>query len=179
MFGTDDYWIVRCPSASTLLLADKLREIGFDVWTPVVEREYRKARSKKYVRVREPMLSTFLFIKMGANAEQCAQRLDDVKWLYGIRIMRNNGEYAGVRAEELQGLRDLEREAATFGIDNLVKADQFEIGQVGTINSEAFSGLTCTLVDRSRGNLLVLLEGAANPITVKAVLFRPNEPKRK
>lgn len=175
MFTADDFWIVRCPAASTLTLMDELRSLGFAVWTPVVEREYRKSRSKKFVRIREPMLSTFLFVEMGTDPDRCAARLDDIKWLYGIRVMRMNGTYAGVRRGELQGLRSLEQEAATFGIDNLTKTDAFEIGQVGSINAAAFGGLKCTLVDRQRGNLLVLLEGSVTPITIKAALFCPQK----
>ena len=93
--------------------------------------------------------------------------------------MRNAGAFAAVKADQLAGLRAIEREAATFGIDNLVKQDQFVIGQVGTINSASFLGLTCTLVDRTKTNLLVLLDGSKLPISVKAALFCPNEPLKK
>lgn len=173
MFTETAYWIVRCPPAKTLDLASELKTLGFVAWTPTIEREYRKARSKKYVRVREPMLSSFLFVEMGDNPSQCAARLDDIKWLYGLRVMRMNGEYAAVTAAELMGLRQLEQEAATFGIDNLLKTDVFEIGQVGSIGAAAFGGLRCTLVDRQRNNLLVLLDGATTPITIKPALFKP------
>ena len=175
MFEPTDFWIVRCPPAKTLSLLTDLVELGFAGWTPVVEREYRKARSKKYTRVREPMLSSFIFIEMGDDPHRCAERLDDLRWMLGIRVMRDTGAFAGVKAEQLKGLREIEREAETFGIDNLVKADKFKIGQEGTINSASFLGLTCTLVDRSRNNLLVMLAGATTPITVKAALFCPND----
>lgn len=173
MFTADDHWVVRCPSAKTLELSKTLRELGFEVWTPLSFREYRKARSKKFIRVCEPMLSSFIFVRMGENPRQCAERLDDLRWQYAIRVWRSNGNYAPVKDAELDGLRALEREAETFGIDNLVKEDTYELGQEGTINSASFLGLTCTLVSRSRGKLLVLLAGATNPITIKPTLFVP------
>lgn len=179
MFEPTDFWIVRCPPAKTLQLLVELIELGFEGWTPVVEREYRKARSKRFTKVREPMLSSFIFIEMGDAPHQCAERLDDLRWMLGIRVMRDTGSFAAVKAEQLKGLRAIEREAATFGIDNLVKQDQFEIGQQGTINSASFLGLTCTLVDRTKNNLLVLLEGSNNPISVKAALFCPNDMRAK
>lgn len=179
MFEPTDFWIVRCPPAKTLVLLPELVELGFEVWTPVVEREYRKARSRKFARVKEPMLSSFIFVEMGDDPHRCAERLDDLRYLLGIRVMRNTGSFAAVRADQLNGLRAIEREAATFGIDNLVKEDQFEIGQEGTINSASFLGLTCTLVDRTKSNLIVLLEGSNNPISVKAALFCPNVLRKK
>lgn len=169
------YWIVRCNPAHTLPLTKTLLSLGFDAWTPTVERQYRKARSKKYIRVPEPMLSSFIFVAQGENPIQCAERLDDLRWMHGLRVWRVNGNYAPVSAERLEPMRLIEREAQTFGIDNVVKPDNFEIGMRGTVVSDAFLGITCTLVDRSRNNLLVLLDGATTPITVKAALFRPVE----
>lgn len=175
MFTATDYWVVRCPPAKTLVLAEELRALKFDVWTPIAEREYRKARSKKFVRVAEPMLASFIFVAMGDNPLQCAERLDDLRWQHGIRVWRSNGHYAPVRMDELDGLRALEREAATFGLDNLVKGDSFTIGQTGAVNAASFLGLTCTLVGRTRGNLLVLLNGSQNPITIKPSMFLPEQ----
>lgn len=179
MFSPTDHWIVRCHPARTLLLLPLLRELGFTAWTPVAERQYRKARSKKIVRVPEPMLSSFIFVEMGDDPERCAARLDDLRWRLHLRVHKDVNGYCGVRNEHLEPLRLTEREAATFGIDNLVKEDAFEIGQRGTVAGNAFLGLQCTLVDRTRGNLLVMLDGAVTPITIKPALFCPLPDERK
>lgn len=173
MTSRTDYWIVRCPPARTLEIKAELEQLDFAVWTPTVTREYRKARSRRFIKVVEPMLSSFLFVKAGHDAVRCAERLDDLKWLLGIRVMRSAAGYCGIKEIDLTGLRAIENEAATFGIDNLLTKDGFEIGQRGTINSAAFLGLTATLVDRQNNNLLVMLDAASAPITIKAALFCP------
>jgi hypothetical protein len=174
MIGTTDYWVVRCDPRKTLLLAEELRVLGFTVWAPIAEREYRKARSKKYERVAEPMLPSFIFVLAGDNPKRCAERLDDLRFLIGIRVMRENGHYAGTSAISLDPLRAIEHEAATFGFDNMVKNDTYAIGDTGSINALSFMGLSCTIVGRSRGALIVLIDNMTTPITIKTALFCPS-----
>lgn len=171
--SNDDYWVVRCAPVQTLELVGDLNALGFEAWSPIAEREIRLARSKKYVRVVEPMLATFIFVLAGQDPHRCAQRLDDLRHTLGIRVMRDNGNYAGTSAASLEPLRAIEREAATFGIDNMVAGDQYEIGQRGSINANAFLGLSCTLVGRRRSKLLILIDGATSPIEIKPAIFVP------
>lgn len=173
MIGTDDFWIVRCDPAKTLEFTRSLLFEGFEAWAPVVEREYRLPRSKKYARSVEPLLASFIFVRAGAHPQQCAERLDDMRLLYGIRVMRENGRYAGVTDKALDGLRATERDAATFGIDNLVKDDNFKVGDTGTVAAPTLGGILCTIVSRSKSNLIVSLEGSNIPLTIKCAMFIP------
>ena len=168
------FWIIRCSPAQTLSLRETLTALGFDAWTPVVERSYRKARSRKMIRVAEAMLSSFIFVEGGDNPRQCVERLDDLRYLHLFRVWRQGGDFVSVPASALDPLRASEREAAVVGCDNMVKADAFTIGQRGALNAPAFEGLQCTLVDRTRKNLLVLLDGSSSPISVNPALFMPS-----
>lgn len=173
MTGTDTYWIVRCAPARTLQNTKELKELGFDAWAPIAEREYRKARSKKYIRVVESLLPSFIFVAAGDNPQQCAERLDDLRMQLGIRVMRERGKYCGTSEASLAGLRAVEHDAQTFGLDNMVKGDTYEIGQEGTVNSIAFMGLTCKLVGRSGKNLIILMSDSTQAITIKPSMFVP------
>jgi Transcription termination factor nusG len=172
--AADKFWlIIRCAPAATLSSAAELRSKGFDVWTPIVEREYRKARSKKYIRHKEPLLSSYIFVEVGDDREQCAADIDDLRYTLGVRVMRHLGEYAGTSERSLEPLREMERDAETWGVDNLLKYDNLKLGQIGQVNAAAFGGLECKIVGRSRGNLILEITGSVVPVTVKPSLFVP------
>lgn len=175
MTGTSLYWVVRCQPAKTLSLVGELEDMGFEVWSPSIEREYRKARSKKFIKVTEPIIGGFLFVAGGNNPIQCAERLGDLSNLLGIRVMRENGRYAQTSPESLEPLRELELEARTRGSENVTKINPYAIGMRGTVDAIAFAGLTCSVVGAVRKKLIVVFDDHIAPVEIRNSLFRPEK----
>lgn len=133
----------------TLKLVASLREAGFEIWTPVVERQRRAPRSKKKAEgtVEHPIAPTFAFARAIHIAELRAIRRDPRSPHLAFSLLQHRGSVVQISDSDLTGLRAAqEREQRKVGSIRKDRARPLDVGSAVTMEEGAFAGMSGIVV---------------------------------
>lgn len=176
-------WIIlhRVARGRTLALAETLAEAGFEVWTPVEERERLAGPKRELVEQKLPVMPGYLFAHgrhiselLGLSRSPTLnfqvwdheQRCMVTRGHPTFRVMYVNGLHARASDNSLRPLRALEARLAEVAQQRreraLVKGPipQFEAGQAVVVDGGGFEGLTLTVAEANKGKLVRLVHPA-------------------
>lgn len=156
-----DWCILQTRGATTLRLAETLREVGFNAWAPITREVRREDDQRSRLEVAVPLMPNFVFVAADrlldilalAHSPSLQYRVWDtdarrmlVKGHPFFRLFRG-GNHRFIPDHELDPLRRMERLPRPKREDR-----EFAIGEKVRTDDAGFAGLTGTVVAlRSKG----------------------------
>lgn len=163
-----DWCILRTAGRSTMRLAETLSKDGFDVWTPIETKRVRKPRSNIRREVRQPIMPTYVFARVGHLVDLLQLAAMPVKPRRGagmldpahvsFTVLHAFGRIPLVAERHLSELRKLEakrtpikRAAYSFPRDALAR-----------VNAGAFGGLVGVVIRSTPKSTVLRFSGRMN-----------------
>lgn len=136
--------ILRTSSGKTLPLARSLAAAGFEVWTPVLTRKRRRARSKVTVEQEGAMMPTFVFARAAHLPELIALRSQPISRHPSFSIFRWVGRTPLIADGDMAALRDVEDQEYERVRRAALRAQRkaFPVGERVRVVEGTFGGMT-------------------------------------
>lgn len=161
-----DWCILRTSGSKTLALADSLKKVGYDVWTPVERRSRRKPRSQKLIEITIPVMPTYVFARADTLPDMVRLSEALVSPHPNFSVFRYHGAFPLVSEVSLAPIRAVEaRTAPKEAWPAFTQGERVKLSQAGF---EGMSGM----VEMEQGQfVLVAFPGFSTPIKVSALLL--------
>lgn len=161
-----DWCILRTSGRHTLVLAQTLRDDGFEVWTPETVLSCRLPRRKSRVDRTAAMLPTFVFA--GSRHIPDLLTLSDApkKRAPNFSVFRYLGRVPVVADRDLEAIRDVEK-LERMRAKRKAPRRTFDPGTTVRVEEGAFSGMSGIVEDGGGKHVLVCFHG----ISVKIASF--------
>lgn len=164
--GKGEWFVLRTSGARTLVLANSLRSVGYDVWTPVKTLSKRRPRSTELREIVAAVLPSYVFAKVEHLSSLMIEADRIISPHPQFSVFRYCGKVPTISDLALTNLRKIERR-------NMPEkaARMFATGDKVRMTEGAYAGLT-GIVKTGRGRYtMVLLAGARIPVKISSMLL--------
>lgn len=167
-----DWAILRTAGASTIRLAQTLTAAGIEAWTPTEARMKRLPRSKAQREITAPILPTFVFARADRIVELRALAKATKKAQPDFSVFVYRGGERAVSDEDLEPLRQAERDAA-HQARKRKQADPIPVGTEVRVETGVGAGLEGVVGRSSKKETIVLFPTSAIPLTIATSILQP------
>ncbi len=180
-----DWAILRTSAASTINLAAKLAESGFEAWTPTVTALRRLPRRKTRVERAAPILPTYVFVNADAVPDLRRALMRPSMPYPAFSIFRYFGRTPLISSAQIEALREEEARAGDAyakmrererlaALKAGASASRFALGGTVKVTQDAFAGMSGVVVEH-QGKYAMVNLGFGKALKIGAWLLESGE----
>jgi hypothetical protein len=166
-----DWFILRTSGRNTIPLAASLDMAGFEVWTPVIFERRRVPRKPDRVKIKVPLMPTFVFARASQIAGLLAESFNPTSPHADFSVFRYLGRIPLIADRDIEPLRAEERRISAPDTKR-----SFSPGDVVRMGQGGFAGMY-GVVQQSNTRQTALCFGGRLTIKIDTWLLPESEAK--